>query len=151
VTTPKPPAPKSRPAKLPLALLAAVLGAVFCIGVFVLPAEPGRALRGGIGPDDAISLGWLIGAGMLGAVASVFLLRDGFGRAGRRGWLWAGVAGLAASALGGLFAGTLVMPGYGSMLGAMTVFFAVLEHPTRLAAWLVGVALLHLTARRWRR
>ncbi|MEQ3626894.1 MAG: hypothetical protein ABNH26_11705 [Celeribacter sp.] len=143
-------APKSRPALLPLAAVSGVLGLAFCIAVFILPSEPGRVLNGGLDAQTAVSLGWVLGAGLLGAVAAVVLLRDGFGRDGRRGWVWALVTGIGASALGGLFAGTLVMPGYGSILGAMTVFFAVLEHPTLLMAWLAGLAVLHLTARRWR-
>lgn len=93
----------------------------------------------------------VIGAGLAGAG-----LAAGFGRAGRRGWAFAGLAAVAATLLGGGLAGALVQlagrggPGdllEGGMMGAVMGGALVLASPFGVMFWCGGFAGLHL----WRR
>jgi hypothetical protein len=82
--------------------------------------------------------------GLAGGAAAQWL----FGKAGRRGWAFAGLGALLATLVGALVGGSLFAPGLGTLAG-LSVFDALVRFPGILVVWLAMMAGVHVAMRLW--
>ncbi|MEM9349856.1 MAG: hypothetical protein AAGA47_06315 [Pseudomonadota bacterium] len=79
----------------------------------------------------------------IGGVTAPILVRDWFGHAGVCGIIYALVGGLMATMLLGVFAGTLILPVFGTMFGPLLVLTASIAKPWFLLPWVISLKGLH--------
>ncbi len=94
---------------------------------------------------------WVILAGALGAAGGLFIGKD---RLGHDGWDGAGRAALGMVVVtfaATVCAGTLALPGYGTMFGPFATVLAFWETPILLAFWVIVLTACHLLILTWRR
>lgn len=89
---------------------------------------------------------WVAASGLIGAMVGLHLLRGRLGRAG----ILSPVLGIAgASFVGALIAGTLALPGYGTMFGPFTMGIIFVASPLTAVVWIVNLSAVHVALRRW--
>lgn len=93
---------------------------------------------------------WFAGAGTLGAGLAGLACAGLFGQPGRAGWFTASLGAVLATVLGGAIGGSLVVPGFGTVLGAIHVPLAIHAEPVIGLVWAGAMAVAHLRARRLR-
>jgi len=95
-------------------------------------------------PDEDIWFLAMLG-GFSGAVAGL-LLCGLFGRPGRKGWLLAAGAALLSPSLGGAAVGSFMLPGGGTVLGAIMPLMTF-TNLLSLSVWLACLVAVHLSVR----
>lgn len=105
-----------------------------------------------INPDAIFSVGpslyeyWLLASGVLGANLALRLAQH---RLGRPGFLDA-VKGIAlVTFVAPILAGTLALPGYGTMFGPFTLGLIFWAAPITAALWFTSLTGVHLMMRQW--
>lgn len=94
---------------------------------------------------------WMILAGALGADAGLFLGADKLGHAGWRGVKRALAGCLIISLSASVVAGTLALPGFGTMFGPFATAITFWQSPIVLVFWLMMLLACHLLFANWRR
>ena len=115
----------------------------FCFGLFVIMHLDSDAVF-----SRGLTLweGWVVFSGVIGAVLALRLSRDRFGRAGQA----FPVAGsLLVTAIGPIIAGSLALPGYGTMFGPFSVGVIFFAAPITLALWIGNLYSTHMLLRAW--
>ncbi|MEM1233707.1 MAG: hypothetical protein AAGH70_06235 [Pseudomonadota bacterium] len=114
----------------------------------------GEALKGlqgfeyFVGPTAG---GWISAlCAAAGAIIGTLLMRQRFGGRGLQGGLNAVLAGLLATFLMGIVAGTLVLPIFGTMFGPWLILTTVLAKPWLSLPWLLSLYALNLAMKEYR-
>ncbi|RYH02702.1 hypothetical protein EU805_08775 [Salipiger sp. IMCC34102] len=121
------------------------LGAVLAFVVVSQVADRGDLLRGW-----SLSDAWCAASGAIGGILSFYIGRRWLGRSGAVGAIRALCAVVWIGCLTALIAGTLILPGYGTMFGPMLFGTVILARPALFLAWSCGLILSHLLVREWR-
>ncbi len=127
------------------------------IGVSLFGAGLSFTIVNRLGGEDSIlrALGaydyWVILAGALGAALGLFIGQDRLGHAGwpgaRRALFGLPVISFAAA----VSAGTLALPGYGTMFGPFAAVLCFWETPLLLLFWFIILVATHMLYAIWRR
>lgn len=134
------------PQRLRLGLALGGAGLITCAAIFGGdPATWGRTTG-----SELWFLLWFLAASAVGAFAAGLATAGLFGGAGGRGWAVAGFGSLLSTGLGGALGGTLVLPGLGTIWGALIVGRLMVERPVIVPIWACAMAAVHLYARRLR-
>ncbi|MEM9436588.1 MAG: hypothetical protein AAGA15_06065 [Pseudomonadota bacterium] len=80
----------------------------------------------------------------LGGMAAPVLVRDWFGYRGVSGVIYALVGGIMATMLLGVFAGTFILPVFGTMFGPLLILTASIGKPWFLVPWAIALKGLHI-------
>ena len=125
------------------------------IGVFgaILAFTVVNQLGGGadvIRPMTAYDL-WSICAGVIGALAGLYLGTRWLGQPGWQGWLRALIAVPVVSLFAALIAGTLALPGHGTMFGPLGLVTTLIAYPTLALLWLAMITAAHVSFVQWRK
>ncbi|MGB0629981.1 MAG: hypothetical protein ACPGRZ_04745 [Alphaproteobacteria bacterium] len=88
--------------------------------------------------------------GFVGGGFAGLIFANLFGRPGLKGWVYSLIGGIVTTGIGGAIAGTILVPGIGTMIGAMYVIVVVLGNELTLL-WFGGFALVHLITRQFSR
>ena len=94
---------------------------------------------------------WFVTAGVLGAMAGLYIGRRWFGHEGVRGVLRALAGLIVVSFVGALVGGTLALPLYGTMFGPMMFTLTLAANPVLAVLWVNTLIGSHLLIRVWRR
>ncbi len=94
---------------------------------------------------------WMILAGALGAMGALFSTWDRFGHPGWKGAKRATWGFPLLSIAAAVMAGTLALPGYGTMFGPFAAGLAFVQVPLLLIFWMAIVLASHLLIAIWRR
>ena len=93
---------------------------------------------------------WCAISGAFGAVSALYLGRAWLGQPGAVGTLRALAGIVVVSGLAALVAGTLILPGYGTMFGPMLLALNILDHPALALGWAYALILAHMLFREYR-
>ena len=132
-------------------LLAAATGVGTCGGIaaFVIVTQMGqnKAMLRSLTDADL----WFVTAGVLGAMAGLYIGRRWFGHEGVRGLLRTLAGLIVVSFVGALVGGTLALPLYGTMFGPMMFTLTLAANPVLAVLWINTLIGAHLLIRVWRR
>lgn len=132
--------------RLRIAVLIGLSGTAFIL-FFILVDRQGAG-----SPEFGLSTWWLCGAAFLGATVSGACFANMFGRPDRdAGWFIALGGYVASTALGAFLAGSLVIPGLGSLIAPLFVLGVFRDLPLSIVLWVSMFVLIQLRARTMRR
>ena len=94
---------------------------------------------------------WMIASGALGADLGLYLSRNRFGHPGAAGAAMALLGALLLTFSATIIAGTLALPGYGTMFGLLAVGVSFWSSPFLALVWTIMLAACHLLFAIWRR
>lgn len=126
------------------------------VGVAVFGAGLAHTVVNNLGGQDEILRRlsaydfWMILSGALGADAGLYAARDRFGQAGLIGVRDAIIGGVTATLVATVVAGTLALPGFGTMFGPFAAGVAFWKSPLLLAFWCTMLLSAHLLFAKWR-
>jgi hypothetical protein len=87
---------------------------------------------------------WVFFCGAIGTGAGLYLGRDWFGHAGKRGAMQAAIGIVWISFVGALIGGTLALPFYGTMFGPFTLVVTLINTPFLAVLWICTLFSTHL-------
>ena len=93
---------------------------------------------------------WCALSGGFGALGGLYLGRAWLGGPGALGTLRALAGIVVIGFLSALVAGTLILPGYGTMFGPMILLVNIAAHPALALGWCYALILAHLLFREYR-
>ena len=94
---------------------------------------------------------YIVLAGALGSMAALFLSGDRMGRPGADGVLRGLAGGVWVSFVGAVIAGTLALPGYGTMFGPFTMAVTLAGAPILAFFWVANLLAVHVLMANWQR
>lgn len=94
---------------------------------------------------------YIVLASAVGPVAALFLSGDRMGQPGLQGALRGIAGGIWVSFIGALIAGSLALPGYGTMFGPFTLAVTLAGAPILSLLWVGNLVAVHLLMTTWQR
>jgi len=94
---------------------------------------------------------WVIFSGAIGAFGGLYIGCVWLGHPGLRGWWNALVAIPVISFLAAMIAGTLALPGHGTMFGPLGLFTTMIANPLLAIFWSATIIAAHFRFMSWRK
>lgn len=93
---------------------------------------------------------WMVMAGMLGAMAGLYMAGDRMGQPGWAGHRRALFGAVFVTFVGSVVAGTLALPLYGTMFGPFTMAMTMVGAPVVALLWISNLLAAHMLIGAWR-
>ncbi len=94
---------------------------------------------------------WMILSGAVGADLALYFNRNRIGHAGASGLWTAAIGALLITLSATIIAGTLALPGYGTMFGPFAAFVTFWSSPVLLVFWCIMLIATHMLFSNWRK